>query len=137
MMTEIQTIDGGQKDALSRRANIKKWLTFSKNASFILFSIFFDPTCPTWCSRGSVPCAANLLSKFPCIYEGDPKEAPLQTHFPSPLLPQVHEGVTGRLEHTNNLFRVQLLITIDQRRLRRGTWRARPNSCPCCSTFLQ
>ena len=30
-------------------------------------------------------------------------EAPLQTHFPSPLVPQVHEGAIGCLEHTNNL----------------------------------
>ena len=30
-------------------------------------------------------------------------KAPLQTHFPSPLLPQVHEGVTRRLEKTNKL----------------------------------
>ena len=40
----------------------------------------------------------------------------IKSHFPSPLIPQVHEGATGRLEHSNNLGKLEnfkiLLLSI-------------------------
>ena len=72
---------------------------YTVNTFFVCFS---NDTCPPCSSLSSILCAVSLLSKFPRIKEGDPTEAPLQTHFPSPLLPQVLEGGTGLLEGTNN-----------------------------------
>ena len=38
------------------------------------FVYFSDPTCPPLSSSGLVPCAMNLLFKFPHIQKGDPRK---------------------------------------------------------------
>ena len=52
MMTEIKTIEGSQKDALLRRANIKKNVV-KEIGAFIVYSLSFNLTDLNWTKEQS------------------------------------------------------------------------------------
>ena len=71
--------------------------------SMIFFLVCFsDPICPSRSSSGLVPCATTLLSKFPHLRGRVTHGSTIKTQYPSPLLPQAHEGATRGLEQTDN-----------------------------------
>ena len=53
MMTEISTIDGGQKDAFLRRANIKKIMMEAKKSGFQMVNSRWLPKTTSWTSMVS------------------------------------------------------------------------------------